>query len=117
VREAAVVEGIDVFAVRTLPQAVDLINAPESFAPVRVDARTMLADAAQYAVDMRDVRGQHAAKRALEVACAAAQHHLHRAAWRGENDACQAHPDDPAAHVTRRSHRNDAHPQRGGAAG
>src|SRR5271154_1407691 len=30
-REAAVVEGIDVFAVRTLPQAVDLINAPESF--------------------------------------------------------------------------------------
>jgi magnesium chelatase family protein len=70
VREAAVVEGIDVFAVRTLPQAVDLINAPESFAPVRVDARTMLADAAQYSVDMRDVRGQQAAKRALEVACA-----------------------------------------------
>ncbi len=30
----------------------------------------MLADAAQYAVDMRDVRGQQAAKRALEVACA-----------------------------------------------
>jgi magnesium chelatase family protein len=54
VREAAVVEGIDVFAVRTLPQAVDLINAPESFAPVRVDACTMLADAAQYSVDMRD---------------------------------------------------------------
>jgi len=46
VREAAVVEGIDVFAVRTLPQAVDLINAPESFVPVRVDACTMLADAA-----------------------------------------------------------------------
>ena len=69
-REAAVVEGIDVFAVRNLPQAVDLINMPESFTPVRVDASTMLADAAQYAVDMRDVRGQQAAKRALEVACA-----------------------------------------------
>ena len=68
-REAAVVEGIDVYAVRTLPQAVDLINAPESFTPLRIDARTMLADAAQYAVDMRDVRGQQAAKRALEVAC------------------------------------------------
>ena len=54
----------------TLPQAVDLVNAPESFTPVRVDASTMLADAAQYAVDMRDVRGQQAAKRALEVACA-----------------------------------------------
>src|SRR5579862_1370928 len=69
-REAAVVDGIDVYAVRSLPQAVDLINAPESFAPVRVDARSMLADASQYSVDLRDVRGQQAAKRALEVACA-----------------------------------------------
>ena len=68
--EAAVVEGIDVYGVRSLPQTVDLINAPESFTPVRVDARSMLADAAQYSVDMRDVRGQQAAKRALEVACA-----------------------------------------------
>ena len=57
-REAAVVEGIDVFAVRSLPQALDLVNAPESFAPIHVDARTMLSDAAQYPVDMRDVRGQ-----------------------------------------------------------
>jgi len=64
------VEGIDVFAVRNLLQAVDLVNAPESFVPIRVDAGTMLADAAQYAVDMRDVRGQQAAKRALKVACA-----------------------------------------------
>jgi len=69
-REAAVVEGIDVFAVRSLPQAVDLVNAPESFSPVRVDAQEMLAAASQYPVDLRDVRGQQAAKRALEVACA-----------------------------------------------
>src|ERR1700691_6334793 len=53
-REAAVVEGIDVFAVRSLPQAVDLVNAPESFTPVRVDARLMLAEASQYSVDLRD---------------------------------------------------------------
>src|SRR2546426_310110 len=69
-REAAVVEGIDVYALRSLPQAVDLINAPESFAPLRLDARALLAEAAQYLVDLRDVRGQQAAKRALEVACA-----------------------------------------------
>jgi len=69
-REAAVVEGIDVYAVQSLPQAVDLINAPESFAPVRVDAGTLLVEASQYPVDLRDVRGQQAAKRALEVACA-----------------------------------------------
>jgi magnesium chelatase family protein len=69
-REAAVVEGISVFAVKSLPQAVDLVNSPESFAPVKVDARQLLNDAEQYAVDLRDVHGQQAAKRALEVACA-----------------------------------------------
>ena len=69
-REAAVVEGIQVFPVKSLPQAADLINAPESFHPVAVDTSAMLAEASQYAVDLRDVRGQMAAKRALEVACA-----------------------------------------------
>jgi magnesium chelatase family protein len=69
-KEAAVVEGIRVFAIKSLPQAVDLMNAPESFQPVAVDTSQMLADASQYAVDMRDVRGQMSAKRALEVACA-----------------------------------------------
>jgi magnesium chelatase family protein len=65
-REAAVVEGVNVFALKTLPQAVDLVNAPESFQPIVV----VLSEAAQYFVDLRDVHGQQAAKRALEVACA-----------------------------------------------
>ncbi len=69
-REAAVVEGVDVFALRSLPQAVDLINSPESFTPVRVDAQQLLSEAALYPVDLRDVHGQQSAKRALEVACA-----------------------------------------------
>jgi magnesium chelatase family protein len=69
-REAAVVEGIRVFGVKSLPQAVDLINAPESFQPVTADTSQMLTAASQYSVDLRDVRGQLSAKRALEVACA-----------------------------------------------
>jgi len=68
-QEAAVVDGIDVFAVKSLPQTVDLVNSPESFAPVKVDARLMLSES-EYGVDLRDVHGQQAAKRALEVACA-----------------------------------------------
>jgi magnesium chelatase family protein len=71
-REAAVVTGLEVYAVKSLPQAVDLINAPESFTPVQVDTAKLLEEAAQYPVDLRDVRGQQAAKRALEVACAGA---------------------------------------------
>src|SRR6266702_884340 len=58
------------FGVKSLPQAVDLVNSPESFTPVKVDARQMLSEAAQYSVDLRDVHGQQSAKRALEVACA-----------------------------------------------
>jgi magnesium chelatase family protein len=69
-REAAVVEGVNVFSVRSLPQAIDLINAPESFQRITVQTDQMLVDAGQYAVDLKDVRGQIAAKRALEVACA-----------------------------------------------
>ena len=69
-REAAVVEGVRVFAVKSLPHAVDLMNSPESFHPVHVDTEQMLAEAGQYPVDLRDVRGQMAAKRALEVSCA-----------------------------------------------
>ncbi len=69
-REAAVVEGVEVYAIKSLPQAVDLVNAPESFTPVRLDARAALSEAAQYPVDLRDVRGQQGAKRALEVSCA-----------------------------------------------
>jgi hypothetical protein len=65
-REAAVVAGVNVFALKTLPQAVDLVNAPESFQPIVVDAKQMLSEAAQYSVDLRDVHGQQAAKRALE---------------------------------------------------
>jgi magnesium chelatase family protein len=69
-KEAAVLEGVDVFALKSLPQAVDLVNSPESFSPVKVDAQQMLSEAAQYSVDLRDVHGQQATKRALEVSCA-----------------------------------------------
>lgn len=69
-REAAVVQGIRVFGVKSVPQAADLINAPESFQPVAVNTPELLAEASQYPVDLRDVRGQMSAKRALEVSCA-----------------------------------------------
>src|SRR5690348_4292829 len=69
-REAAVVESMRVFAVKSLPQAADLINSPESFSPVSVDTNELLTESSQYSVDLRDVRGQQSAKRALEIACA-----------------------------------------------
>jgi predicted ATPase with chaperone activity len=46
------------------------MNELESFRPLEVDTSQMLAEASQYAVDLRNVRGHMFAKRALEVSCA-----------------------------------------------
>src|SRR5438132_654971 len=46
-KEAAVVEGVDVYALKSLPQAVDLVNSPESFSPVKVEAQQLICEAAQ----------------------------------------------------------------------
>lgn len=74
-REAAVVAGVNVYAVSNLRHAVELIMALRSAnppAPLRVDPSELLAHKDRYQVDFREVRGQQAAKRALEVASAGA---------------------------------------------
>jgi magnesium chelatase family protein len=67
--EAAVVEGVRVFGLEHLAEAVALINEPEQFAPFRVE-READCGGGGAAPDFRDVRGQQTAKRALEVAAA-----------------------------------------------
>jgi len=68
--EAAVVQDVEVFGLRSLPEALDLINETREFTPAHVNTAQMLAQASQYAVDFRDVKGQLHAKRAIEVATA-----------------------------------------------
>jgi magnesium chelatase family protein len=71
--EAAVVAGVDVFAVSTLRGAVELVAALGSGKrppPVRVEEAKLLSTDGRYDVDFREVRGQLAVKRALEVASA-----------------------------------------------
>src|SRR5580698_11150198 len=68
--EASVVEGVNVFGVKSLAEVVAMLKSPENFAPVRPEANHT-AEAARAAVpDFRDVRGQTTAKRALQVAAA-----------------------------------------------
>jgi magnesium chelatase family protein len=69
-REAAVVTGVNIFPVRSLMEVVDLLNHGNGVMPFHVDAVSMLGEAQHFMVDFREVRGQHTAKRALEVACA-----------------------------------------------
>ena len=73
-REAAVVEGVDVYPVHTLLEVRELLNSAAFGAitakPLRIEAASLLDELQHFPFDFKDVRGQHVAKRALEVAAA-----------------------------------------------
>jgi magnesium chelatase family protein len=72
--EAAVVEGLNVYPVRTLIQVRELLNAAGNGGihaqPLRVESQQLLGENHTFALDYKDVRGQQTAKRALEVSAA-----------------------------------------------
>src|SRR6266487_4280297 len=66
-REAAVVEGVKVFPMKTLLDVLRLINHGTGPVPLEVDSQELLHRVEHFAVDFKEVRGQHSAKRAMEV--------------------------------------------------
>ncbi len=69
-REAAVVEGIEVFPVSTLGQAVAFLNEQLPMSPYELDGEPYTASAKTAVADFADVRGQEAVKRAITIAAA-----------------------------------------------
>jgi len=68
--EAAIVDGIEVYGVRTLAEVVGLLTGQLDLAPVASPDITGLLQTAKPPIDFADVRGQESVKRALTIAAA-----------------------------------------------
>jgi magnesium chelatase family protein len=68
--EAAVIQGIAVYPVDTLPQVVEFLTDRLHLEPLQVDVQAAFTPIQQVPADFAEVKGQALVKRALEVAAA-----------------------------------------------
>lgn len=71
VTEAAVVNKVEVYGVRNIAEAVQIISGTSALQPTRINTREIFAaEADNFDFDFSEVKGQESVKRAFEVACA-----------------------------------------------
>ena len=69
-QEAAVVESVSIFGMRTLPEVVEFLTGNAFVDPVSINVQSAFETYSAYQEDFSEVRGQEHAKRAIEVAAA-----------------------------------------------
>lgn len=68
--EAAVVEGVEVLAVNSLPELVEFLTGNKDIKPTNVEVSDIFNQNREYEIDFMEVKGQNHVKRSLEVAAA-----------------------------------------------
>ncbi|MEB3224652.1 MAG: YifB family Mg chelatase-like AAA ATPase [Synechococcus sp.] len=69
-QEAAVVAGLTVYGCANLKEVANLLGAPHEHQAVEIDIREAITKASHLVPDLKDVKGQTLARRALEIAAA-----------------------------------------------
>lgn len=70
VREASVVQGIEVYGVKNLREAYEFLSKASELTAVAGDALLLEGQEQSFEIDFSEVKGQHQVKRAIEVAVA-----------------------------------------------
>ncbi|MFN3926749.1 MAG: YifB family Mg chelatase-like AAA ATPase [Pseudanabaenaceae cyanobacterium] len=68
--EGALVAGIAVYGLENLCQVAAFLAEPQQFQPARAENADLTGFAPSFGLDLQDVKGQHHARRALEIAAA-----------------------------------------------
>ena len=69
-QEAALVEGLKVYGFKHIADVANFLNNPDRYEPVTLPNREALLTPHYQGLDLRDVKGQYHARRALEIAAA-----------------------------------------------